>query len=88
VSLKRVMEELGKREIQSLMVEGGSSLAASALREGVVDKVSLFLSPMMLGGDALPSVAALGIKSLGKGIKLSAVTTKKLGRDILIEGYL
>jgi diaminohydroxyphosphoribosylaminopyrimidine deaminase/5-amino-6-(5-phosphoribosylamino)uracil reductase len=88
VSLKRVIEELGKREIQSLMVEGGSSLAASALREGVVDKVTIFMSPMILGGDALPSVAALGIKSLGKGIKLRAFAAKSLGRDILIEGYL
>jgi diaminohydroxyphosphoribosylaminopyrimidine deaminase/5-amino-6-(5-phosphoribosylamino)uracil reductase len=88
LSLRRVMEELGKREVTSLMVEGGSTLAASAIKQGVVDKVCFFISPMILGGDALPSIAALGIKNLGKGVKLGGVKTKRLGRDIMVEGYL
>jgi diaminohydroxyphosphoribosylaminopyrimidine deaminase/5-amino-6-(5-phosphoribosylamino)uracil reductase len=88
VSLKRVMAELGRREVTSLIVEGGSTLAASAVRQGVVDKVFYFISPLILGADAHPSIAALGIKNLGKGIKLSDVSTKRLGRDIMVEGYL
>jgi diaminohydroxyphosphoribosylaminopyrimidine deaminase/5-amino-6-(5-phosphoribosylamino)uracil reductase len=88
VSLKRVLRELGKREVTSLIIEGGSTIAAAALKKRLVDKVFFFISPMILGGDALPSIAPLGIKTLGKGFKLREVTTKRLGRDILIEGYL
>jgi hypothetical protein len=43
---------------------------------------------MILGGDGLPSIAALGIKNLGKGIKLSEISIKRLGRDIMVEGYI
>jgi diaminohydroxyphosphoribosylaminopyrimidine deaminase/5-amino-6-(5-phosphoribosylamino)uracil reductase len=88
VSLKRAMAELGRREVTSLIVEGGSTLAASAVKQGVVDKIFYFISPMILGGDGLPSIAALGIKNLGKGIKLSEISIKRLGRDIMVEGYI
>lgn len=88
VSLKRVMAELGKREVTSVVMEGGSTLAASAVRHGVVHKVIYFLSPMLLGGDAVASIAGLGIKTLGKGIRFRQVSIKRFGRDIMVEGYL
>ena len=88
VSLRRVMKELGKRDVTSLMIEGGSSLAATALKEGLVDKVAIFVAPMLIGADGLGSVSELGLRKLNKAIRLKKMHAKKLGPDVLLEGYL
>ena len=88
VSLKKVLRELGRREITSLMIEGGSRLSTSSLREGVVDKVALFVAPLILGGDATPSVGELGIRRLVDGIRLKGISTRRVGEDILVTGYI
>src|SRR3989337_1597383 len=78
---------LGKREITSLMIEGGSSLAASALKEGIVDKIAIFYAPKILGREGLPMIGQLGIKILSEAVKLKDLKCRKIGEDILIEGY-
>ncbi|MBI5875368.1 MAG: bifunctional diaminohydroxyphosphoribosylaminopyrimidine deaminase/5-amino-6-(5-phosphoribosylamino)uracil reductase RibD [Deltaproteobacteria bacterium] len=88
VDLKALMKELAKREITSLIVEGGSTLAASAIKQGVVDKVSIFLAPKLLGKEGLPMIGGLGIKRLKDAVSLSRLKCKRLGDDILLEGYL
>ena len=45
VSLKDLMRELGRLQIDSVLLEGGSTLNASALQEGIVDKVMAFIAP-------------------------------------------
>ncbi|MBI5345036.1 MAG: bifunctional diaminohydroxyphosphoribosylaminopyrimidine deaminase/5-amino-6-(5-phosphoribosylamino)uracil reductase RibD [Deltaproteobacteria bacterium] len=88
VLLKSVLKELGRRGITSLLVEGGGRLAASFLKGGLVDKMALFLSPVILGGDGKPSIGRLGIKKVSAGLRLMDMTERKVGQDILIEGYL
>ena len=88
VSLNRVLKELGKRDITSLMIEGGSSLAATALKEKLVDKVAIFVAPILIGADGVSSVSELGLRNLKKAIRLKKMHAKKLGPDVLIEGYL
>lgn len=88
VDLKRVLKELGKREITGVLVEGGGRLAASLLKQGLIDKVFLFLAPIFLGKDGVASIGALGIKSLKNAPSLYNMTVKKTGTDILIEGYI
>ncbi len=46
VSLRRLFDELGRRGIASVLLEGGATLAAAALREGLVDRVALFVTPL------------------------------------------
>lgn len=89
VDLKKLMKELGKLEITSVMVEGGSSITASALADGIVDKVLFFTAPKIIGGvDAIPSVGGKSLVHLKNAFKLRNVKTSNFGDDILVEGYL
>ncbi len=89
VSLRNLMEALGKLGFLSVMIEGGAEINASALREGVVDKVLLFLAPILIGGKAAPTaVGGDGIELLEQAIRLRDVRIERFAEDILIEGYL
>lgn len=89
VDLRWLMKRLGERGITSLMIEGGSSLNASALREGIVDKVMFFVAPKIIGGrDSLPVVGGKAFGRLEDALVLKDVAVKKVGEDILIEGYV
>ena len=87
VDLKSLMKELGKLEITSVMIEGGSSISASALSAGIVDKVMFFIAPKIIGGiDAIPSVGGKSPALLKNALKLKDMQTTFFGEDILIEG--
>lgn len=89
VDLKRLMEELFKREIDSILLEGGGSLNASALSAGIVDKVMFFIAPKILGGQkALTPVEGQGVEQVSDALKLREISVEKVGEDILVEGYL
>ncbi|MBW2975260.1 bifunctional diaminohydroxyphosphoribosylaminopyrimidine deaminase/5-amino-6-(5-phosphoribosylamino)uracil reductase RibD [Candidatus Woesearchaeota archaeon] len=87
IDLKELMKELGKREICSILVEGGAELNAEAIKSGIVDKVLFFISPQFIG-KGLGALGDLGINKVDRSIKLKKLDYKKIGRDILIEGYL
>lgn len=88
VDLKAVLAELGRREVASLLAEGGGTLAASLIRAGLVDKVVHFIAPAYIGGDGLPSMAALGVRDVGKALRLTGVSCRRAGPDLVVEGYV
>lgn len=89
VPLRLLMAELGKMEIDSVLLEGGGSLNFSALKEGVVDKVMTFIAPKIIGGrDAITPVEGAGIRSIKDALLLSNIKVTKFDDDILIEGYI
>jgi diaminohydroxyphosphoribosylaminopyrimidine deaminase/5-amino-6-(5-phosphoribosylamino)uracil reductase len=89
VDLQALMKKLGKMDIMSLLIEGGAEINASALKAGIVDKVVLFLAPkLMTGRDSLCSIGGISPTKLSKAIKLNNVTTRFVGQDIMIEGYI
>jgi diaminohydroxyphosphoribosylaminopyrimidine deaminase/5-amino-6-(5-phosphoribosylamino)uracil reductase len=89
VSLERLMEVLGKRGVLSVMIEGGAEINASALREGIADKVLVFLAPILIGGKSTPTaVGGDGIESLTQVLRLRDVRIERFDGDILVEGYL
>ncbi|MBW7957752.1 MAG: bifunctional diaminohydroxyphosphoribosylaminopyrimidine deaminase/5-amino-6-(5-phosphoribosylamino)uracil reductase RibD [Deltaproteobacteria bacterium] len=87
VSVKNVLRELGKREITSVLVEGGGELASSLIQAGLVDKYVLFYGPVIIGGDGKPSVASIGLKGLAKAPRLERVTAKAIDGGVVVEGY-
>jgi len=87
VDLHDLMKHLGKMEITSVMIEGGSELNSSAIKEGIADKVLVFTAPKLIG-DGLGAIGNLGISKVDKAVKLKDVTTRKIGDDMLIEGYI
>jgi diaminohydroxyphosphoribosylaminopyrimidine deaminase/5-amino-6-(5-phosphoribosylamino)uracil reductase len=89
IPLAQLMKELGKIGITSLMMEGGSEIAASALKEGIVDKVVFFIAPKIITGrDAKSSIGGEGIKKINEAILLKDVSVKRVGEDIMVEGYV
>ncbi|MCS7203355.1 MAG: bifunctional diaminohydroxyphosphoribosylaminopyrimidine deaminase/5-amino-6-(5-phosphoribosylamino)uracil reductase RibD [Thermodesulfovibrio sp.] len=89
VYLKWLMEELGKMEITSVMIEGGSSLNFYALFHEVVDKMMIFIAPKIIGGkNSYPSVGGDDHRTIENAFNLTDLKIKRLSEDFLIEGYL
>ncbi len=89
VDLLSLMKELGALNITSLLIEGGSTINASALSSGIVDKVICFYAPRIIGGKQSPGmVGGNGVEFLEQAISLDDLRAKRLGEDVLIEGYI
>jgi len=89
VSLAHLMDALGKMGFLSVMIEGGAEINASALQDGVVDKLLLFLAPVLIGGKSTPTaVGGEGIETLRQATRVRDVRVERFGEDILIQGYL
>lgn len=88
VDLKALMKELGKKEITNLIIEGGSTLSAASLKDGIVDKIVIFYAPRILGKEGLPMIERLGIRRLKDAVSLTRLEYRKIGEDILVEGYV
>ena len=89
VDLKRLMRSLGKLEITSILLEGGTRLITSALKEDIVDKILFFYAPKILGGSLSHGITAgEGVALIRQARKVQDVTVKKCGDDVLVEGYL
>ena len=87
VDLQDLVKQLGRHEIASIMIEGGSELNSTAIKAGVVDKIFIFTAPKIIG-NGLGAIGNLGINKIDKAINLKNSVAKKIGNDILIEGYL
>ncbi|MCL5040294.1 MAG: bifunctional diaminohydroxyphosphoribosylaminopyrimidine deaminase/5-amino-6-(5-phosphoribosylamino)uracil reductase RibD [Firmicutes bacterium] len=89
VDLPDLFFALGRREITSLLLEGGPRLNASALREGLVDKIHFFLAPKVVGGLAAPGpIGDLGIERMPGALAIQDLTCERVGEDFLLTGYL
>lgn len=87
IPLKELMEELGKRGVDSVLLEGGAELNASALKEGIVNRVQAYIAPTLFGGkEGKTPIGGMGVFQVEQGIHLKEVTIKKIGRDYVIEG--
>jgi diaminohydroxyphosphoribosylaminopyrimidine deaminase/5-amino-6-(5-phosphoribosylamino)uracil reductase len=86
VSLQALWAALGKRDVQSVLLEGGPTLAASAVRDGLVDRVVVFLAPKLLGGVTAPGVlGGKGLAPVGEAVRLDVVAVERVGEDIRVE---
>jgi diaminohydroxyphosphoribosylaminopyrimidine deaminase/5-amino-6-(5-phosphoribosylamino)uracil reductase len=89
VDLRDLMKKLGKKGIMSVLIEGGAEVNASALKSSIVDKIVMFIAPtIMTGKDSLCSIGGISPKKLGHAIKLRNVTSRFVGQDLMIEGYI
>jgi len=85
VSLKALMAELGNRNIDSVLIEGGGMLAASAFESNLVDKVMYYVAPKLIGGSNAPGVImGKGILSMEDAISLKNMKFSDVGNDILV----
>lgn len=85
VPVETLKTALGKTGITTLMVEGGSRVAASFLRERAVDRIACFVAPRILGA-GIPSIDGLQLDDLSKAIALGDPRVEQLGGDFLVTG--
>lgn len=89
IDLTNLMIKLGNMGIDSILLEGGGGINYSALEAGIVDKIMLFMAPIIIGGNESKTfVEGKGIDFLTNSFKVSSLKTKALGEDILITGYI
>ncbi len=87
-NLELVLNELASREIQSVLVEGGASVAGKFLDACLVNKISFFIAPKIIGGDDAPmAVGGLGGDRLSESIELGDVVVTQHGPDVEFTGY-
>ena len=83
-----VLKELGGRSIQSVLVEGGSTVAGQFLDAGLVNKVTFFIAPKIVGGTEAPSaVGGKGVEMMAEALELQNVIVTRRGKDIEVTGY-
>ena len=86
--LAAVLNELKKRALQSVLVEGGSEIAGAFCDARLVDKVTFISAPLIIGGREAPiAIGGIGATNLHEALRLTNVVTAKLGDDIEITGY-
>ncbi len=83
-----LLRQLGDREIQSVLIEGGAETNWSAARAQVVDKFYFFIAPKILGGHHhIPVFGGPGFNSFNEALRLSQITVERVAEDLLVTGY-
>lgn len=87
-NLEVVLSELHAREITSVLVEGGAKVAGSFLEQRLVDKITYFIAPKLLGGEeSLSSIGGVGFRNLSDALGLTDISIGFSGPDIRIDAY-
>ncbi len=88
VDLKALMKELAARELSAVLVEGGGTLNYSMLEQGLIDKLFIFVAPLIIGGKESPTAfSGSGIPALERAWAVEDVELKQFDRDLLVIGY-
>jgi diaminohydroxyphosphoribosylaminopyrimidine deaminase/5-amino-6-(5-phosphoribosylamino)uracil reductase len=85
-SLRAVLRDLGRREITSVLIEGGGEVLSQALDQRLIDRIQVYLAPIFTGGNVL-AFAGIGASSTADSLRLTRVRYKRIGRDICVSGY-
>jgi diaminohydroxyphosphoribosylaminopyrimidine deaminase/5-amino-6-(5-phosphoribosylamino)uracil reductase len=88
ISWMALLRKLADSGIVSIMIEGGATVAASALKAKVVDKVVFFYAPKILGGDGRVMIDGLGIRRVDRSLRVRHLSFRKSGTDLMASGYL
>ncbi len=89
VDMTMLMRELAKRDVVSVLIEGGGTTHGSAFEAGLVDKVMFFVAPKIIGGrEAVTAVAGHGAERMQDAVLLEDMQATPVGEDILIEAYV
>ncbi|WOI52817.1 bifunctional diaminohydroxyphosphoribosylaminopyrimidine deaminase/5-amino-6-(5-phosphoribosylamino)uracil reductase RibD [Parvularcula sp. LCG005] len=83
--LAPLLDQLGQRGLNAVMIEGGGTVLGSAFDDGLVDEVWAFIAPVILGGGR-SAINGVGADQLSDALRLRDVSTCTLGPDILVRG--
>ncbi|MCB4379413.1 RibD family protein [Synechococcus sp. MU1644] len=83
VSPERLLDRCAVEGLSRIFLEGGGKLAASFIKSGLVDTIQWFRAPILIGGDGLPAVAALGLSEMQDAPRWRTAATERIGDDTL-----
>ncbi len=87
--LEAALDELGRRQIQDLFVEGGPTLAGALFDAGEIDEVRLFLAPVLVGAaQARAVLEGEGVARIAEGVRPLSTSFEEVGEDMLIRARL
>ena len=81
-----VLEDLGKRNVTSVLIEGGGEVLGQALDAHLIDKVQLYLGPILTGGPVI-AFSGRGANATQTAIHLDAVSYRRIGQSVCVTGY-
>jgi 5-amino-6-(5-phosphoribosylamino)uracil reductase/diaminohydroxyphosphoribosylaminopyrimidine deaminase/5-amino-6-(5-phosphoribosylamino)uracil reductase len=85
LDLNDLLMKLGRMNVVSLMVEGGSKVLTSFVEQRMADKIAVVIAPILIG-DGIPAIGNLGVKTVKDSIALEGMELVKSGPDFLISG--
>jgi diaminohydroxyphosphoribosylaminopyrimidine deaminase/5-amino-6-(5-phosphoribosylamino)uracil reductase len=78
------LEQLFRRDVHSVLLEGGPTLARAFLRADLVDRVTWYTSPALLGAGTA-AVPPLGITNIGSALRFALVDVRRVGGDVRLD---
>ncbi|MFC2069000.1 bifunctional diaminohydroxyphosphoribosylaminopyrimidine deaminase/5-amino-6-(5-phosphoribosylamino)uracil reductase RibD [Chloroflexota bacterium] len=89
VDLEKLLQALGTHDVTNVLVEGGSILLGSMFDRGLVDKVIIFIAPIIIGGEgAKVAVGGKGVDKVVDSVRLKRTSIERFGEDLMISGYV
>ncbi len=87
IDLSVLMKRLGEDKIDSILLEGGSTLNWSALESGIADKAQIYIAPKLFGGESAKTpIGGMGVEIPDSAFRLKNTEIIRIGDDFLIEG--
>ncbi|MCA1833302.1 MAG: bifunctional diaminohydroxyphosphoribosylaminopyrimidine deaminase/5-amino-6-(5-phosphoribosylamino)uracil reductase RibD [Actinomycetota bacterium] len=87
VSLEAVLEELGRRDMTEVLLEGGPTLLGDAVERGLVDRFIVYAAPKLLGETGPGMLAGVVVSNIDAARELQYVSVRHVGADLRIEAY-
>ncbi len=85
IDLVHLMKELGKMQLDSVLIEGGAAVHTSALQAGIVNKLQVYIAPKILGGDGRSVFMPMGIAKASDALQLGVPKITSFDDNILLE---
>ncbi len=87
LDLRVVLEELGRRGIRGVLVEGGGETCAAFVDAGFANKLTLFYAPKLVGAGGVPMIGTLRVTKMAEALDFSVVEAEKVGEDVAVTLY-
>lgn len=84
--LAAILADLGKKDVISVLVEGGGDVLGHALDQRLIDKIQIYIAPVMTGG-GVPAFGGNGARSTAESARLERIKFERIGSDICLTGY-
>ena len=87
IDLEYVLDELGRRGVRGVLVEGGGETVGRFVREGLADKLTIFYAPKLLGAGGTPLMGSLAVEAVGEAPGFRVEGVERFGEDVAVTLY-